>query len=60
MRANPPPWYDESNVKRCDHDTNEYEPTRLRSTTGYSDFGYFKSKCGHPVCEETWCWYVEG
>lgn len=59
-RRRSPSWFDYSNKKECDHDTDEYEPERVNETVGYSDFGYFKSRCGHPDCDETWCWYIEG
>lgn len=55
-----PRWYDNENTKECDHDTDEHEPERVREEVRYSDFGYFRSRCGAPDCEETWDWYIEG
>lgn len=52
-----PRWYDPDNNKECDHDAGS---TTVRKFIGYSDFGYFRSRCDHPECDETWDWWIEG
>lgn len=58
--SSPPSWYDPDNEKTCEHDPDEVGTTRIASATRYSDFGYYRSECGHPDCEETWDWWIEG
>lgn len=59
-RSGPPRWYDDHNNKTCDHDHDEYGSTTVKNATGYSDFGYYMNECGHPECDERWCWFIEG
>lgn len=55
-----PIWYDGDSSKTCDHDPEDYPPTTSRRHVGYSDFCYYRLRCGHPECDETWCTFIEG
>lgn len=55
-----PHWFDADSTRECGHDRDKYPGEEVRSYVGYSDFAYYKYRCSHPECDETYCGWIEG
>lgn len=53
-----PTWWDPDDLDACDCPKEERDTETLNSATGYSDFGYYRTRC--KTCGEAWCYWIEG
>lgn len=56
-RRGPPTWFDEDSHP-CPCEPEERDLTRIRTASGYSDFGYYRVRC--ETCGHVWDYWIEG